>query len=100
MNRSGPPVLAIFLAVIATLFLLAPLGGTARRVAEGGVIESETRFGPFGFMSVKAVLAEPRYELRTEWSGPGLAKTAAAIAGVWGLMIWRIRSRANRAERQ
>lgn len=98
MTRSAPPALAIFLALIATLFLLAPLYGTARRLVEPSAIESVTRFGPFGFLSVRTVLAEPRYELHADWHAAGLAKTGAAIACVWALVIWRVRSGRNRPQ--
>jgi hypothetical protein len=82
----------VFLAVLITIWFWAPLSNHATR-APDGVILTETYFGPLRYLTVRTELKEPDYRMTRKWSGSRLVSTALATAGLWGVVIHRVRRR-------
>jgi len=80
----------VFLSVILTLGLWAPLSSDAMRGPNSAVI-TENYFGVFRCMTLRSEMKEPNYSMNLTVSPPRLAVTLFATAGLWGFVVWKLR---------
>ena len=86
--------LIIFLAGLLTIALWVPVGNEAQPSASGK-ITTETYFGAFRYLTLRAEIQEPRYILTPFPNYRRLALTAAATVGLWaGIIAWCRKRRA------
>lgn len=72
----------IFVAVLMTIGVWAPLRNKPERAATGAVI-TETYFGVFTYLTLRTELKEPEYQMSWMPNYARLAMTGLVTAGLW-----------------
>ena len=98
VNETARGVL-IFVAVLVTIWLWAPLSSDARRTATGTVI-TDTYFGPLRYLTLRTELKEPDYSMSKRLDVGRLAVTTVLSAALWTFVSWQTRRRKQPAEFQ
>ena len=89
--------LMVFVMVLITIGIWAPLRNHPERLPNGAVL-TETYFGVFRYLTLRTETKEPAYKMEWVPNYNRLALTGAVTVGMWAGVLVLIRKRRMRRE--
>lgn len=95
MSSSARGVI-IFISVLLTIGIWAPLRNRPERLPDGTVV-TETYFGVFTYGTLTSRLKEPHYQMDFTHHPKNTALTAATTLGLWAVIMVIVRKKTTPA---